>query len=129
VNNRPVRSGRCRQAKVSSGTDETVEDDDASKRWLSRRLLLILGSAALLSHSWSRPPISHHSPFYLLGLILLALFLVFRTIVDRYILSRFGAIFVGSAATLFTLFAVYELVSLLDDSLSTISPSSLPSHT
>ncbi len=103
------------EAAPRAGVDEMVEEEDDSGRWLSRRTLLILGggSAALgLLVSASHIP---SLPFLLVGLILLALFLVFRTTLDRYILARFGAIFVGSAATLFTLFGVYELVSLLDD--------------
>ncbi|HYS06355.1 MAG TPA: LptF/LptG family permease [Candidatus Dormibacteraeota bacterium] len=115
---RAVVSGERQEGLESTspvGIDEMVEEEDASSRWLSRRTLLVLGggSAALgLLVSASHIP---SLPFLLVGLILLALFLVFRTTVDRYILARFGAIFVGSAATLYTLFGVYELVSLLDD--------------
>ena len=91
------------------------EEEEAPSRWLSRRVRLLLGGGlvvlALLVSASHIPSL----PFLLVGLILLALFLVFRTTLDRYILGRFGAILAGCAATFFTLFAVYELISLLDD--------------
>jgi len=96
--------------------DDVVEEEPA--RWLPRRLRLLLwgGLGALtiglllVSNNPSLPV-----PFLLVGLILLALFLIFRTTLDRYILGRFGTVLAGCAATFFTLFAVYELVNLLDD--------------
>jgi LPS export ABC transporter permease LptG len=99
----------------SGGLEEMNEDEEVSSRWLSRRArLIVVGGLAVLAVlvSVSRIP---SLPFLLVGLILLALFLVFRTTLDRYILARFGAILVGCAATFFTLFGVYELISLLDD--------------
>ncbi len=99
----------------SGGFEEMNEDEEVPSRWLSRRARLIVGGGlAVLTIlvSVSRIP---SLPFLLVGLILLALFLVFRTTLDRYILGRFGAILIGCAATFFTLFGVYELISLLDD--------------
>src|SRR3989475_66333 len=108
----PAGSAEARGEEVDRMIDE---EEEAPSRWLSRRARLLLGGGlavlALLVSASHIPSL----PFLLVGLILLALFLVFRTTLDRYILGRFGAIFAGCAATFFTLFAVYELISLLDD--------------
>src|SRR2546422_617977 len=108
----PAGSAEARGGEVDRMIDE---EEEAPSRWLSRRARLLLGGGlavlALLVSASHIPSL----PFLLVGLILLALFLVFRTTLDRYILGRFGAIFAGCAATFFTLFAVYELISLLDD--------------
>src|SRR5262245_51593221 len=130
---RVSRSGRTRGARgstprpalraVSPGDpveptdleDLIEEEEEGSSRWMSRRAKLILGGAlaalALLISMSHIPSL----PFLLVGLILLALFIVFRTTLDRYILTRFGAILTGCAATFMTLFAVYEFIGLLDD--------------
>ena len=127
------RAGRTRGARASSprptlravsqgnpaeptDLEELIdEEEEGSSRWLSRRAKLILGGAlaalALLISMSHIPSL----PFLLVGLILLALFIVFRTTLDRYILTRFGAILTGCAATFMTLFAVYEFIGLLDD--------------
>jgi LPS export ABC transporter permease LptG/LPS export ABC transporter permease LptF len=55
------------------------------------------------------------SPFLLVGLVMLALLLVYSTTMDRYILSRFGSILAGCLLTVFALFAVYEFIQLIDD--------------
>ena len=130
---RVSRAGRTRGARASSprpalravsqgnpaeptDLEELIdEEEEGSSRWLSRRAKLILGGAlaalALLISMSHIPSL----PFLLVGLILLALFIVFRTTLDRYILTRFGAILTGCAATFMTLFAVYEFIGLLDD--------------
>ena len=95
---------------------EMVEEETPTRR-LTLRIRLILGVAvallvALLSTSDSP---SLPLPFLLVGLILLALLLIFRTRLDHYILGRFGSILAGCAVTLLTLFAVYEFINLIDD--------------
>lgn len=102
-------------AEQADVEDLVDEEEEGSSRWLSRRAKLILGgvlAALALLISVSHIP---SLPFLLVGLILLALFIVFRTTLDRYILTRFGAILTGCAATFVTLFAVYEFIGLLDD--------------
>lgn len=101
--------------EAPTGEDDVIEQDEAPSGWLSRRARLILGggvAALAVLVAASRVP---SLPFLLVGLSLLALFLVFRTTLDRYILGRFGSILAGSVLTFFTLFGVYELVNLLDD--------------
>jgi LPS export ABC transporter permease LptG/LPS export ABC transporter permease LptF len=95
--------------------EDLIEEEEPPTRWLTRRARFILGGTfavlAVLVSASHIPSL----PFFLVGLILLALFIVFRTTLDRYILARFGAILIGCAATFITLFAVYELIGLLDD--------------
>ena len=126
---RAITAGKIAEApnsrSESEEVDELVENDEAPARWLSRRMRFALGGGlgalAVLVAASHVPSL----PFLLVGLILLALFLVFRTTLDRYILGRFGAILAGCSATFFTLFAVYELISLLDDLVERNLPFSL----
>lgn len=95
---------------------EMIEEEPPARR-LTLRMRLILGGAfgllmALLSTS-DNPSLP--LPFLLVGLILLALLLIFRTRLDRYILGRFGSILAGCAVAFLTLFAVYEFINLIDD--------------
>ena len=116
----PLRAIGAEPASGSSassargGADDTIEEADAPPRRLTRRLLILLSGTVVLLLLVSA---SHFPafPFFLVGLMLLALLLIFRTTIDHYILGRFGAILTGSAATFFTLFGVYELINLLDD--------------
>ena len=116
---RPLRAVVPGEPPNGIDPDDVVEEEEeASSRWLPRRVRLLVwgGLGALtvgLMVASDNPSLP--VPFLLVGLILLALFLVFRTTLDRYILGRFGVILTGCAATFFTLFAVYELVNLLDD--------------
>jgi LPS export ABC transporter permease LptG/LPS export ABC transporter permease LptF len=103
------------ESTARAEADDRIQEEDAPPRRLTRRMLLVLvsGTVALsLLVSASHFP---SFPFFLVGLMLLALLLIFRTTIDHYILGRFGAILTGSAVTFFTLFGVYELINLLDD--------------
>jgi len=111
--------------------DDVVEDEEPTTRWFTRRVRVLLWSGLgaltvglLLEAGNPTLPV----PFLLVGLILLALFLIFRTTLDRYILGRFGSILSGCAVTFFTLFAVYELINLLDDLVDHNLPFSLILH-
>ncbi|MFQ5876138.1 MAG: LptF/LptG family permease [Acidobacteriota bacterium] len=55
------------------------------------------------------------SPFLLVAITLLALFLVFSTTMDRYVLARYGTVLAGCLASLFTLVAVYEFIQIMDE--------------
>ncbi|OLD64626.1 MAG: hypothetical protein AUI47_05060 [Acidobacteria bacterium 13_1_40CM_2_68_5] len=115
---RPLRAVTPGEPPGGIDLDDVVEEEEGSAPGLTRRLRFLLwgGLGALIiglmltSNNPSLPV-----PFLLVGLILLALFLIFRTTLDRYILGRFGTILSGCALTFYTLFAVYELVNLLDD--------------
>lgn len=95
---------------------EMVEEESPTRR-LTLRVRLILGVAValLLALFAASDNPSLPVPFLLVGLILLALLLIFRTRLDHYILGRFGTILAGSALTFLTLFAVYEFINLIDD--------------
>ena len=95
---------------------EMIEEEPPVRRLTVRMRLILGGACALLLAllSTSENP-SLPLPFLLVGLILLALLLIFRTRLDRYILGRFGSILAGCAATFLTLFAVYEFINLIDD--------------
>jgi LPS export ABC transporter permease LptG/LPS export ABC transporter permease LptF len=112
---RAVSAESSGEPLASDPGDDLIEEEEAPSRWVSRRTKLIVAggfAALLLLVSASHIP---SLPFLIVGLILLALVLVFRTTLDRYILGRFGVILCGCALTFFTLFGVYELISLLDD--------------
>src|SRR6266704_558222 len=115
---RPLRAVVTGEPPDGVDPDDVVEEEEVSARWLTRRVRFLLwgGLGALtvgLMLALNNPSLP--VPFLLVGLILLALFLIFRTTLDRYILGRFGTIWSGCALTFYTLFAVYELVNLLDD--------------
>src|SRR5207245_146442 len=115
---RPLRAVIAGEPPDDFDPDDVVEDDEMPARWLTRRVRFLFwgGFGALtvgLMLALNNPSLP--VPFLLVGLILLALFLIFRTTLDRYILGRFGIIWSGCALTFYTLFAVYELVNLLDD--------------
>lgn len=105
---------------------EMIEEGTSSRRLHLRTRLILGGGIGLLVvlMSISVNP-SLPLPSLLVGLILLALLLVFRTTLDRYILGRFGAILAGCAATFLTLFAVYEFINLIDDLVERNLPFSL----
>ena len=56
-----------------------------------------------------------YSPFLLVALTLLAIVLIFSTRLDHYVLQRFGTVLTACILCLFTLFAVYEFIQLIDD--------------
>jgi LPS export ABC transporter permease LptG/LPS export ABC transporter permease LptF len=92
--------------------DDDLDDEASPSRRRSRRVSAIaIGAVAIAAILVA----INYLPLLLVGLTLLAILMVFRTTLDRYILKRFGTILAGSLVTLFLLFTVYEFVNLLDD--------------
>ncbi len=81
------------------------------KERTSRLRLILFGLIALVGGLFS----FSYSPFLLVALSLVAIVLIFSTTLDRYVLSRFTMTLGGCLLTLFSLFAVYEFINLLDD--------------
>jgi LPS export ABC transporter permease LptG/LPS export ABC transporter permease LptF len=95
---------------------EMVEEEAPIRRLTLRvRLILAVACGLLLALLSTSDNPSLPLPFLLVGLILLALLLIFRTRLDHYILGRFGSVLAGGAVTFLTLFAVYEFINLIDD--------------
>ena len=118
---RPVGAPELDGASGAIATDpfdpaEMVEEEAPNRRLTIRiRLILAVAVALLLALFSTSDSPSLPLPFLLVGLILLALLLIFRTRLDHYILGRFGSIMAGAALTFLTLFAVYEFINLIDD--------------
>ncbi len=111
-------AGRRRRDDQES---DLVETEDPAKARAARVRVILLGAFALIAGLLSLS----YSPFLLVALSLLAIVLIFSTTLDRYVLTRFTTILSGCILTLFSLFAVYEFVNLLDDLVERNLPMSL----
>src|SRR5207245_1757518 len=113
----PLQAARSREE-----TELSMEGVESPGRERSRRLRVgLLAGAAIIAGLAS----FSYSPFLLVALTLLGLVLLFSTTLDRYILSRFGAILTGCVLIISTLFAVYEVINLIDDLVERNLPFSL----
>jgi LPS export ABC transporter permease LptF/LPS export ABC transporter permease LptG len=65
------------------------------------------------------------TPFFVVGLALLSLILLFSTTIDRHVLKRYLTILAGCVISFFTLFGVYEFIQILDDLVGKGQPMSL----
>lgn len=115
----PVARSREETGPISM---EEREGADSRRRERGRRVRIsLLATAAIVAGLAS----FSSSPFFLVALTLLGLVLLFGTTLDRYILGRFGVILCGCLVTLSTLFAVYEVINLIDDLVERNLPFSL----
>ncbi len=96
---------------AASRADDGVElgnhDTPRPGRRIVAVLLGILAAYAVLS----RP----RGPFLVVGLVILAILLIYSTRIDRYVLEKFGLFFAAAITSLYFLFAVYEFINLIDD--------------
>jgi LPS export ABC transporter permease LptG/LPS export ABC transporter permease LptF len=90
---------------------DTVEIAAPARKLSGRVQAVLLGGVALIAGLAS----VSYSPFLLVGLMLLAILLIFSTTLDRYILKRFGSFLAGCLVSLFFLYAVYDFIQLIDD--------------
>jgi LPS export ABC transporter permease LptG/LPS export ABC transporter permease LptF len=109
----PLPAGLVTLRVVAAEEEEAGEIDETSpeRRRKRRNRALAIGGTAVLTALVALS----YLPLLLVGLTLLAILMVFRTTLDRYILKRFASTLAVGLATLFFLFAVYEFVNLLDD--------------
>jgi LPS export ABC transporter permease LptG len=110
---RPAYPGPVPLRVVPQEAEDADEIDETSpeRRRKRRNRAIVIGGTAVLTSLVALT----YLPLLLVGLTLLAILMVFRTTLDRYILVRFGSILAAALACLFFLFAVYEFVNLLDD--------------
>ncbi len=106
----------------ASAVEMAFDDFEERQRFVSRRIRTWIGFggavlAVVLALSYS--------PFFLVGLIFLAILFMFSTTLDRYIIGRFGTTLALSIFSFFTLFAVYEFIKLIDDLVERDLPASL----
>lgn len=110
----PMTRGRLRVVAPDGdemGEPQARDGSSPTRRYSRRARGLAIGVVAGLSALIAL----NYLPLLLVGLTLLSILMVFRTTLDRYILTRFASILGASLACLFFLFAVYEFVNLLDD--------------
>jgi LPS export ABC transporter permease LptF/LPS export ABC transporter permease LptG len=111
----PLR--RTRDGDIGEPGSAKMDEVGGGRRLRASILGLAAAVAGLASASYS--------PFLLVALVLLAIVLIFSTTIDRYVLARFGVILFGCLTVLFSLFAIYEFINLIDDLVERRLPLSL----
>jgi len=108
----PLTPAPGSELEDASAVEMAFDDFEERQRFLSRRIRTWIGFgiailAVVLALSYS--------PFFLVGLIFLAILFMFSTTLDRYIIGRYTTTLTLSVLSFFTLFAVYEFIKLIDD--------------